>query len=368
MARTPRFALSLSTMSSVPTGLLLANLGTPEAPTPRAIRRFLRAFLGDGRVLDMHPVGRAALLNLIILPFRPRRVAEQYRKVWLPEGSPLMVHGRRLAEQVAARLGPDTPVVLGMRYGEPSLGSAVHSLYDRGVRRIRLLPLYPQFAASTTGAILEEVYRVAGALWDPPHIEAILPYYDHPAFIAAWAAVAGPALEEARPDFLLFSYHGLPERQIRRSDPSGRCLSDGCCDGDDGCRRLCYRAQCLATSRALRDALGVAEANSTTAFQSRFGRIPWIGPATDKTIVTLAEGGVRRLVVLCPAFTADCLETVEEIGIRGRDAFRAAGGEELVLVPSLNAEPAWAEAVARFAAPPYIPSTSSSVDTSSAPG
>ncbi len=336
-------------MSSVTTGLLLANLGTPEAPTPRAIRRFLRAFLGDRRVLDMNPVGRAALLNLIILPFRPRRVAEQYRKVWLPEGSPLLVHGRSLAEQVAAHLGPDTPVALGMRYGEPSLATAVGELCDKGVRRIRLLPLYPQFAASTTGAILEEVYRVAGRLWDPPHIEAILPYYAHPAFIAAWAAVARPVLEQAQPDFLLFSYHGLPERQIRRSDPTGRCLTNGCCDGDDGCRRLCYRAQCLATSRALCDALVVAEGGSTTAFQSRFGRIPWIGPATDKTIVALAERGVRRLAVLSPAFTADCLETVEEIGIRGRDAFLAAGGEAFTLVPSLNAEPAWADAVAGLA-------------------
>jgi len=144
-----------------------------------------------------------------------------------------MVHGRALTEQVAARLCDETPVALGMRYGEPSLESAVRSLYDRGVRRIRLLPLYPQFAASTTGAILEEVYRVAGTLWDPPHIEALLPYYDHPAFVAAWAAVARPVLEEARPDFVLFSYHGLPERQIRRSDPTGRCLTDGCCDGDD---------------------------------------------------------------------------------------------------------------------------------------
>jgi len=337
-------------MSSLPpTGLLLANLGSPAAPTPRAIRRFLRAFLGDGRVLDMNPVGRAALLNLVILPFRPRRVAEQYRKVWLPEGSPLVVHGGALAAQVAARLGDETPVALGMRYGEPSLESAVRSLYDRGVRRIRLLPLYPQFAASTTGAILEEVYRIAGTLWDPPHIEAVLPYFDHPAFVAAWAAVARPVLEEARPDFVLFSYHGLPERQIRRSDPTGRCLTDGCCDGDDGCRRLCYRAQCVATTRALRPALGVEEAASSTAFQSRFGRIPWIGPATDKEIVRLAEGGVRRLAVLSPAFTADCLETVEEIGIRGRDTFLAAGGEVFTLVPSLNAEPAWAEAVVGLA-------------------
>jgi len=333
----------------IPTGLLLANLGSPSAPTPRAIRRFLRAFLGDGRVLDMHPLGRAALLNLIILPFRPRRVAEQYRKVWLPEGSPLVVHGRALAEEVAARLGDALPVALGMRYGEPSLKSAVHRLYDQGVRRIRLLPLYPQFAASTTGAILEEVYRIAGALWDPPHIEALPPYYDHPAFVAAWAAVARPVLEAAQPDFVLFSYHGLPERQIRRSDPTGRCLTDGCCDGDDGCARLCYRAQCIATTRALRPALGVEEATSTTAFQSRFGRIPWIGPATDQEIVRLAENGVRRLAVLSPAFTADCLETVEEIGIRGRDAFLAAGGEEFTLVPSLNSDPAWVGGLAELA-------------------
>ncbi len=337
--------------NSIATGLLLANLGSPEAPTPRAIRRFLRAFLGDGRVLDMNPLGRAALLHLIILPFRPRRVAEQYRKVWLPEGSPLLVHGRALTEQVEARLGPEMPVALGMRYGEPSLERALGDLYEQGVRRIRLLPLYPQFAASTTGAILEEVYRLGGRLWDPPHLDVVAPYYDHPAFIEAWAAVARPVLEEARPDHVLFSYHGLPERQIHRSDPTGRCLTDGCCEEAEATRRLCYRAQCVATSRALVAALGLQEGAHTTAFQSRFGRIPWIGPATDRVIAELAEGGVRRLAVLCPAFTADCLETVEEIGIRGRETFLAAGGEELVLVPSLNDHPVWAEAVARIVGP-----------------
>ncbi|HBB40341.1 MAG: ferrochelatase [Nitrospirae bacterium CG18_big_fil_WC_8_21_14_2_50_70_55] len=337
-------------MSTPPlTGLLLANLGSPAAPTPAAVRRFLRAFLGDRRVLDMHPLGRAALLNLVILPWRPRRVAELYRKVWLPEGSPLLVHGRALAQGVAALLGPATPVALGMRYGAPSLESALLTLYDQGVRRIRLLPLYPQFAASTTGAILEEVYRIAGGLWDPPHIEAILPYFDHPAFVAAWVAVARPVLDEARPDFVLFSYHGLPERQIRRSDPTGRCLTAGCCDGDDGGGRLCYRAQCLATTRALRGALGLGEGETTTAFQSRFGRIPWIGPATDREIVRLATAGVRRLAVLSPAFTADCLETVEEINLRGRAAFLAAGGESFTLVPSLNGDPAWVAAVVQIA-------------------
>jgi len=203
-------------MSTPPlTGLLLANLGSPAAPTPAAVRRFLRAFLGDRRVLDMHPLGRAALLNLVILPWRPRRVAELYRKVWLPEGSPLLVHGRALAQGGAALLGPATPVALGMRYGAPSLESALLTLYDQGVRRIRLLPLYPQFAASTTGAILEEVYRIAGGLWDPPHIEAILPYFDHPAFVAAWGGggAAGPRRGAARLRFVQ-----LP-RPARAPDP-----------------------------------------------------------------------------------------------------------------------------------------------------
>jgi ferrochelatase len=329
------------------TAVLLVNLGSPVAPTPPAVRVFLREFLGDPRVLDMPGIARAMLLNLVILPFRPRKAAEAYEKIWSEEGSPLMVHGRALRERVADRLGPAVRVELAMRYGHPTIEAALDRLRWSGCDRVVIFPLYPQFAASTTGSILEEVYRQAGLLWNTPFIHVVEPYYDHPGFIGAAAEVARPALDAARPDFVLYSYHGLPEKQVRKGDDTGnQCLAaTDCCDRIWEGNRNCYRAQCFATSRALRGRLGLAADATATTFQSRFGKTPWIQPFTDVEITALARRGVKRLAVLCPAFVADCLETLEEIGIRGRDAFRAAGGDELTLIPCVNSHAAWIEGV-----------------------
>jgi ferrochelatase len=328
-------------------GVLLINVGTPDAPRAAEVRRYLREFLSDPRILDISAVGRWLLLNLIILPFRPRRSALAYRSVWLPEGSPLMHYSRRLVEALRAAM-PEADIELGMRYGEPSLERGLDALRARGCDRIVAVPLYPQYAASTTGSSVEALYRAAGEPWNTPFLTVVPPFYDHPDFIDAVARVGAPVLEDFRPDHVMFSFHGVPERHVRKSDPSGmHCLvQPGCCDAIGPTNRNCYRAHCVATAGALRDRLGLKLEDTTISFQSRLGRTPWIKPFTDDEIVALARRGVRRLAVFCPAFVADCLETLEEIGIRAAESFTAAGGEALRLVPCLNDHPVWVRALA----------------------
>ncbi len=329
-------------------GLLLVNLGTPAAPNTGAVRRYLRQFLGDPRVLDMNRVGRFLLLELVILPFRPSKSAEAYRKIWDDErGSPLLYYGIDLVAAVQARMGDGWRVELAMRYGEPSIPAVMQRLREAGIDRIVVLPLFPQLASSSTGSALQEVHEAANAMWNVPQLCAVEPFYDHPAFVRAFAEVGRPALAESEADYVLFSFHGLPERQIHKSDDSGaHCLaSEGCCDQIGPVNRNCYRAQCYATARALAAELRLADGGWSVAFQSRLGRVPWIRPYTDEVLVELAERKVGRVAVFCPAFVADCLETLEEIGIRGRESYTAAGGAELTLVPSLNASEVWADAV-----------------------
>lgn len=333
------------------TGLLLCNLGTPDAPTPAAVRRYLRQFLGDARVLDINPIGRWALLNLVILPFRPRKSAEAYRKIWSERGSPLLEHSLALVQAVRAQLGPGWAVELGMRYQSPSLSSALAKLRDAGADRVVVLPLYPQYAASTTGSTVAEVLRLSGAPWAPPALDIVEPFYDRPDFIAAFAAQGAPLVQGGATEHVLFSFHGLPERHLRKTDSSGsHCLAHGdCCATVSMVNRRCYRAQCYATAGALAARLSLPEGGWSVSFQSRLGRTRWIEPYTDRTLVALAQQGYKRLAVFCPSFVADCLETLEEIGIRGKAQFLAGGGEQLTLVPSLNASPAWVETVAALA-------------------
>ncbi len=329
------------------TGVLIVNLGTPDAPETGPVRRYLREFLSDPRVIDMNPVGRALLLNLVILPFRPRKSAEAYRLVWGEQGSPLLAHGIALADALRERLGPGIPVELGMRYGRPSIARALARLRERETDRVLVLPLYPQYASATTGSTLEKVFREAARLVNVPDLRTIPPFYDHPGFIRAFTAVGRPVLEEMRPDFVLFSYHGLPEAQVKKADETGRhCLrSDGCCEAIVSANRNCYRAQCFATSRLLARELGLETGRWQVTFQSRLGRTPWIRPYTDEVIAGLPARGFKRVAAFSPAFVADCLETLEEIGMRGKEAFLAAGGEDFRLVPSLNANPVWVDAV-----------------------
>ncbi len=332
-------------------GLLLVNLGTPDAPEPGPVRRYLREFLSDPRVLDLSPLGRWALLNLIILPVRPRRSAEAYRKIWTERGSPLLFHSVDLAAQVQQRLAGEAHVELAMRYGNPSIASALARLRARGVEELTVFPLYPQYAASSTGSTLERVYELLGAAWNVTPTRVVPPFYEHPSFLDAFTQVAKPVIDQARADHVLLSFHGLPERHMRKSDEAGNhCLaSEGCCDRIVAANRNCYRAQCYATARGLAAKLALPPGGYTVSFQSRLGRTPWVKPYTDLVLPELAKKGVKRLAVMCPAFVADCLETVEEIGLRAKELFLGAGGESLTLVPSLNAQPRWVEAVVELA-------------------
>lgn len=332
-------------------GFLLINLGTPDAPTVPAVRRYLREFLSDPRVLDVNPVVRTILLYGIILPLRPRKSARAYKSIWTDRGSPLLVHGQDLARKVAAALGDEWQVELAMRYQNPAIASVLKRFRQNGIDRIVVFPLFPQYSSAAWGSAVEKLFYEAGKLWNVPTVQTVPPYYDHPAFIGACAEVTQRALDGFRPDKIVLSYHGLPERQIIKRDDSdvGHCLSDSCCDVIEAANRNCYRAQCFATSRALAQRLGLPIEIWETTFQSRMGRIPWIRPYTDERIRALARSGAQRVAVVCPAFTADCLETLEEIGIRAREDFIADGGEELRLVPSLNSEDAWVRAIVQIA-------------------
>jgi ferrochelatase len=326
------------------------NVGTPDAPETGPVRRYLRQFLSDPRVLDIHPVGRFLLLNVAILPFRPAKSARAYKKVWLPEGSPLKVHALALAAAIGQRLGPHVPVQAAMAYGNPSIPFALQQLRDQHVDRVVAVPLYPQYAASSTGAAMEATFREMSKLWAVPAISSVGPFWNRPEFLDSFAGVARPVLDAFRPDHVLFSFHGLPERHMRKADDSGsHCLKRAdCCATITAVNRNCYRAQCFATARLLSERLEIPDDRRTVSFQSRLGRTPWIQPYTDQVLPKLASQGFKRVAVLCPAFVADCLETLEEIGIRARDDFRSAGGEDLALIPSLNSHPDWVDGLARI--------------------
>jgi ferrochelatase len=312
------------------------------------VRRYLREFLSDPRVLDIPAVARWLLLRCVILPLRPRRSAAQYRKVWRSDGSPLLAHSIALTDGVAKALGETFVVELAMRYGEPAIAAALQRLARCNVERIVVLPLFPQYASSSGGSALARVMELAAAQWNVPPLVTIADFFDDPRFVASFVAVARPVLDAFQPDHVLFSYHGLPERHVRKSESSpGHCLSNArCCDAVGVANRWCYRAQCFATTRPLAAALGLAPARHSISFQSRLGSDPWIRPYTDECLPELARAGVKRLAVMCPAFVADCLETLEEIGMRAADQWRELGGEALCLVPSLNASPAWIDTVA----------------------
>jgi len=326
-------------------GVLLVNLGSPDSPAVADVRRYLREFLMDGRVLDTPWPIRFALVNLAILPRRSRPSAEAYRQVWTPEGAPLIAISRRV--QVALQQRLPVPVELAMRYRQPSIPDALDRLRDRDVSNLLLIPLFPHFAMSSYVTAVERVREVVARRAPGMRLTVQPPYYDHPDYIAALVASMGPHLATGF-DHLLFSFHGLPERHLRKSDPSGNhCLQrPDCCEGESLALPTCYRAQCLRTVRAVVAQTRLPADRYSVAFQSRLGRDPWLRPYTDQELVRLAGVGVRRLAVVCPAFVSDCLETLEEIGLRGRDTFCAAGGHELVAIPCLNEHPLWIAALA----------------------
>ena len=328
------------------TGVLLLQLGTPDSTEVGDVRRYLREFLGDPRVLDAPAPLRAFLLNVVILPFRPRRSAELYKKIWTPEGSPLLLHTEALAAKLADRLGDGFRVEVAMRYRHPSIESALDRLVD--CERIVVVPLFPQYASASGGSAVARLFEIVASRVNLPEVTTTGAFYGDPRYLGAVTGVARPLLAGFSPDHVLFSYHGLPESQITKADPSGSwCLAtESCCDAITDVNRNCYRAQSYATSRALAAALGLADGMWSTSFQSRLAGQQWIRPFTDHVLPDLYERGVGRLAVLTPSFVADCLETLEEIGIRGRNQWAELGGEDFLLVPCLNADDAWADALA----------------------
>lgn len=326
-------------------GILLLNLGTPAAPTPEAVGPWLREFLMDPLVVDVPAPVRWLLVNAVIVPRRKHQSAALYRRIWTKQGSPLLANMTQLAEQLQTLMAQNV-VRFAMRYGEPSIRDVLAELYAAGVTTLDVVPLYPQYsrAASESSvlavrAALRELEWNVSTRWAPP-------FFDEPAYLDATAEVARPVLNDKPHDAVLFSFHGLPERQVKRTDCSGNhCLAaTSCCDALVDANRLCYRAQSFATARGLAARLLPKETPWFVGFQSRLGR-GWIKPFSDTWYEQLPKQGIRRLAVLAPSFVSDCLETLEEIAIRGNEQWRANGGDELFLVPCLNASPEWVRAL-----------------------
>jgi ferrochelatase len=333
-----------SSPQSGPPGVLLINLGSPDSTSVPDVRKYLREFLMDPRVLDAPWPVRWCVVNLAILPRRPVQSAEAYEQIWTKEGSPLVVTSRNVQRELQRRCGTSAVVELAMRYQSPSIESAIGRLREQGITDLFVIPLFPHYAMSSFETAVVRAREVAARVAPGMKLKIAEPYFNDPAYIAALAASAADYLG-AGYDHLLFSFHGLPERHMRKANP-GHCMaSANCCEAPGPALRTCYRAQCFATVSAFVDAAGVPAEKYSVAFQSRLGREPWLKPYTDFELTRLAENGVKKLLVICPAFVSDCLETLEEIAMRGREIFLEAGGTDFDLIPCLNEHPRWLDAL-----------------------
>jgi ferrochelatase len=311
-------------------GLLLVNLGTPQAPTAGALRPYLKEFLSDPRVVEIPRALWWPILHGFVLTTRPRRSAEKYAKIWTPEGSPLKVHTERQANLLRARLGariPDLAVGWAMRYGAPSVAAALTELRAQGCRRVLVVPLYPQYTAASTGSTFDAVFAAAARMRNVPELRLVKHFHDHPGYIEALAkSVRDHWAATGRPEQLVMSFHGVPRFTLDRGDP--------------------YHCECQKTGRLLAEALALETEQYVVSFQSRFGRAEWLKPYTQETVEALGRRKARRVDVICPGFVADCLETLEEIGIEAKAAFLRAGGGEFHYLPCLNERDDWIEALA----------------------
>lgn len=305
-------------------GILLLNLGTPNDLRMPSIRAYLREFLLDPRVIDLPAPLRYLLVYGIILPFRAPKTRHAYQQIWQAQGSPLRYYSQSLADALGQVLGQDYQVVLAMRYGEPSVKAALHQLSH--CEHLTVLPLFPQYSSAATGSAIEQVLSVLAKQRRIPSLRVVHQFYDAPAYIDSLADIVRPFLQ-APDTFLLCSYHGLPQRQAHE-----------------------YPAQCYETTRLLTQALSVHDDRYAISFQSRLGRIPWIQPYTEDMLVTLYQRGIKNLVLACPGFTVDCLETLEEIGMRAKEEWLALGGESFTMVPCLNDDPRWVTRLAAYLA------------------
>jgi len=334
------------------TGILLVNLGSPDSPSVSDVRKYLKQFLLDGRVIDVPALPRNLLVRGIIAPFRAPKSAKTYASIWTAEGSPLVASGFKVAAKLQTALDPSKErfvVVLAMRYQNPSLDVALEVLRKENCERIRVIPLFPQYAGATTGSIHEEVMKIISQWPLIPSVELINSYPTHPAVIEGFAR-NGRALNYQDFDHILFSFHGLPVRQLIKADNFNHCQKvQDCCSTLSTKNQFCYSAQCHATAHAIAKVLDLSKEQYSICFQSRLGKTPWLQPYTSDTIEHLAEKGAKRVLVFCPAFVADCLETIDEIGVEYAEEFKEAGGEELILVPSLNEDDNWVEGLVDLA-------------------
>lgn len=332
------------------TGILLINLGTPDSFSTRDVRKYLREFLMDPFVIDIHPISRWFLVNFIIAPFRSPKSAKLYQGIWTKEGSPLLSNGIALRDKLQKSLGENFVVTLGMRYQKPSIHSALVELQKSGVEKIIAIPLYPQYAASSTASSVASLKEESGKLGMENQIEILPHFYNREEYLNALVASA-KAFQLSDFDHVLFSFHGLPERHIKKCDQElgdGKCEFGSCCEISREGNHFCYRANCVQTANEIANRIRIPKDKFSFSFQSRLGKDPWIKPYSDHEIIRLAKEGKKYILVLSPAFVADCLETIYEVGIEYKELFRAHGGDKLQLVPSLNSSEEWVEGLKRM--------------------
>jgi ferrochelatase len=327
--------------------ILLVNLGSPDSPSVPDVRRYLNEFLMDGRVIDTPWLLRRFIVGMILIN-RPKESGHAYEKIWTKDGSPLVVTSKNVQKLLQSRL--IMPVELAMRYQNPSIESAVKNLAAKSITDILLIPMFPHYAMSSYETAVVRVREVARKLAPQMKVTVQPPYFEDANYIAALVASAKSFLEKDY-DHLLFSYHGIPERHLHKSDPTGcHCLQkENCCEVASAARATCYRAQCFATTEAFVKLAGVPREKYSVSFQSRLGKDPWLKPYTDYELPRLANEGKKKMLVICPAFVSDCLETIEEIGMRGCEQFLAGSGREYTRIPCMNEHPRWIDALEKMA-------------------
>lgn len=322
-------------------GVLLVNLGSPDSTDPKDVKKYLDEFLMDPRVIDVPYWARVLLVRGIILNTRPKQSAAAYKKIWWEEGSPLIVISERLQKKVQEK--SSIPIALAMRYGSMTIKKGMEALVSKGVRDILVIPLYPQFAMATTETITVKIDEIKEAHFPQITISTLPPFYNNPEYIEVLSNSISSSMNGKDFDHLLFSYHGVPERHIKKSDIThSHCTIDGnCCKSESPAHQYCYRHQCLETTRLVVEKLKLKEGKYSTSFQSRLGFDPWLQPYTDRTIERLGSSGIKKLAIVTPAFVSDCLETLEEIAMEGKEIFEEVNGKEYLTIPCLNDQDDW---------------------------
>ncbi len=329
-------------------GVLLVNLGSPDSPTPKDVKKYLGEFLMDERVIDVPLWARTLLVKGIILNTRPKISAKAYKKIWWEEGSPLIVLSERLEAKLKQEV--EIPTALAMRYGSMTIKNGLQKLVDQGVDEVLIVPLYPQYAMATTETILVLAKELRDAHFPQLTLSDLPPFYNNPEYIKVLSNTIKKSLKGKTYEHLLFSYHGIPERHIRKSDiTKSHCKIDkSCCVTPSEAHAYCYKHQCLEVTRLVGEQLGLEDAVYSTSFQSRLGFDPWLQPYTDRTIERLGKEGTKSMAIATPAFVSDCLETLEEIAMEGEEIFHEVGGKDFTTIPCLNDDPAWVSLLAKW--------------------